>query len=292
MDRTGLANPNTPSSVVYGMSEAKNVLEFLAMAITLWLIILDCAARDFTGECILGLGDNTSAIGWIFRSTCLPPESPYYAPVQLIARKVAGLTAESQQCLCAQHLKGGSNFISDWLLFTTQARDGKTNPVAFGDPANDLLINQFHSSFPQLIPQHFEISPLPEEILSFVEQALRITESSMIRSNQKRMKIVTVPGDAGLGLESTPGSWSRSCLSFPSKSENSSFAPSSAPTKSPTGSSQEASLGQIRKPWLARLSELLQAIWLRRFGTVSNSAPFTSRTASGCSPHSQPSSKL
>jgi hypothetical protein len=56
-----------PSSVIYGMSEANNVLKFLAIAITLWLIIWDCAARDLTGECILGLGDNTSAIGWIFQ---------------------------------------------------------------------------------------------------------------------------------------------------------------------------------------------------------------------------------
>jgi hypothetical protein len=159
-----------PSSVIYaGMSETNNVLEFLAMAITLWLIILDCVALDLTDECILGLGDNTSAICWIFQSTRLPPKSAYYAPVQLIARKVARLTTESQQCLCAQHLKGGSTFISDWLLFTTQTRDGKTNPVAFDDPADDLLTNQFHSSFPQLIPQHFEISPLPEEILSFVD---------------------------------------------------------------------------------------------------------------------------
>jgi hypothetical protein len=59
----------------------------------------------------------------------------------------------------------------------------------------------------------------------------------------------------------------------------------------PTGTSQEAFLEQIRKPWLARLSELPQAIWLRRLGTVSNAAPFTSRTAPGCSPRSQPSSR-
>jgi hypothetical protein len=164
--------------------------------------------------------------------------------------------------------------------------------VAFDDPADDILTHRFHSSFPQLIPQHFEISPLPDEILSFVEQALRITESSMIQSSRKRMKTAIVPGDAGLASESTRGSWTRSCLIFPRRSENSSSAPSSAPTKLPTGTSQEAFLGQIRKPWLARLSELPQAIWLRRFGTVSNSAPFTSRTAPGCSPPSQPSSKL
>jgi hypothetical protein len=103
----------SPSSIIYGVLEANNVLEFLAMAITIWLIILDCAARDLTNECILGLGDNTSAIGWIFRSTCLRSESAYYAPVQFLARKVARLTTELQQCLCVRHLQGGSDFIPD-----------------------------------------------------------------------------------------------------------------------------------------------------------------------------------
>jgi hypothetical protein len=172
-----------PSSAIYGVSEANNVLEFLAMAVTIWIILLDCKTHGITNECILSLGDNTSAIGWIFRSTRLPPDSSYYAPVQLISRKVALLVTESRQGLCSQHLKGGSNFIADWLSFTTQTRDAKQNPVAFDDPADDILTDRFHSSFPQLVPRRFKISPLPEEILSFVEQVLRTTESSMTRSS-------------------------------------------------------------------------------------------------------------
>jgi hypothetical protein len=280
-----------PSSAIYGVSEANNVLEFLAMAVTIWIVILDCTARGLTDECILSLGDNTSAIGWIFRSTRLPPDSPYYAPVQLIARKVALLVTESRQGLCSQHLKGGNNFIADWLSFTTQTRDAKKNPVAFDEPTDDILTDRFHSSFPQLIPQHFRISPLPDEILSFVEQVLRTTESSMIRSSRKRMRTATEPGAVGLDSVTTSASWTRSSLTFPNRNENYSSVPSSAPTKLPPGTSQGAFLEQLRKPWLARLSELPQAIWLRRFGTVSNKAPFTSRTAPGCSLRSQPSSK-
>jgi hypothetical protein len=279
------------SSTIYGVSEANNVLEFLAMAVTIWIILLDCARSGLNDECILSLGDNTSAIGWIFRSTRLPPDSPYYAPVQIIARKVALLVTESRQGLCSQHLKGGNNFIADWLSFTTQTRDAKQNPVAFDDPTDDILTDRFHSAFPQLIPQRFKISPLPEEILSFVELVLRTTESSMTRSSRKRTKTVTVPGAAGSDLANTSASWTRSCLIFPSKSESYSSVPSSAPIKSPPGTSQDAFLAQVRKPWLERLSELPQAIWLRRFGTVSNSAPCTSRTAPGYSRRSQPSSR-
>jgi hypothetical protein len=279
------------SSSLYGVSEANNVLEFLAMAVTIWLILLDCTEKGITDECILSLGNNTSAIGWIFRSARLPPTSPYYAPVQIIARKVALLVTESHQGLCSQHLKGGNNFIADWLSFTTQTRDAKINPVAFDDPADDTLTDRFHSAFPQLIPQRFKISPLPEEILSFVERVLRTTESSMTRSNQRLTKTETVPGVAGSDLASTSASWTRSSLLFPSKNANYSSAPSLALIKSPPGTSQDAFLAQVRKPWLERLSALPQAIWLRRFGTVSNAAPFTSRTAPGYSPRSRPSSK-
>jgi hypothetical protein len=53
-----------------------------------------------------------------------------------------------------------------------QMRNGKRNPAAFDSPADVLLTHRLHSSVPQLIPQHFEISPLPDEILSFEEQVL------------------------------------------------------------------------------------------------------------------------
>jgi hypothetical protein len=279
-----------PSSTIYNVSEANNVLEFLAMAVTIWLIILDCDAQGLLDECVLSLGDNTSAIGWIFRSTRLKPESPYYEPVQIIARKVALLVTTSKQCLCSQHLKGSSNFIADWLSFTDQLRDNKSNPVAFDNPDDETLTHRLHSAAPQLIPQHFAISPLPDEILSFVERVLRTTKSSMIRSSRKRTRTATEPGAVGSDSATKPESWTRSCLTFPSRSENLSYDPSSAPTKLPTGTSQAAFLEQLRRPWLARLSALPQAIWLRRFGTISNAAPFTSRTAPGCSHPSRHSS--
>jgi hypothetical protein len=58
-----------PSSPIYGLAEANNVLEFLVMAVTIWIVLLGCAAKGLSEECILSIGDNTSAIGWIFRST-------------------------------------------------------------------------------------------------------------------------------------------------------------------------------------------------------------------------------
>jgi hypothetical protein len=108
-------------SKIHGVSEANNVLEFLATAVTIWLILLHCCDdQKLADESILSIDDNTSAIGSIFCSTRLPTDLPYHRPVQMIAMKIALLTNESAQTLCSQHLKGDSNYVADWLSFTTQ----------------------------------------------------------------------------------------------------------------------------------------------------------------------------
>jgi hypothetical protein len=141
-----------PECLLHGVSKANNVLESLAMAVTIWLLLVDCKGHGQTDEYLLALGDNTSAIGWVFRSSRLKRDSPYYEPVQTIAHKIALLVTESGQCLCPQHIRGESNSDSNWLSFTDQIRDGKPNPVAFDDPPDDVLTNRLHSSAPQLIP--------------------------------------------------------------------------------------------------------------------------------------------
>jgi hypothetical protein len=270
--------------LLHGVSEANNVLEFLAMAITIWMVLIDCAERALHEESVLALGDNTSAIGWIFRSSRLDPYFPYFRPVQLIARKIAELLLDSPQSLCAQHIKGAHNHVPDWRSFTTQTRDGKTNPVAFDDPSDHTRLTQrFHFYSPQLIPKNFGISPLPSEVLSFAALVLQTTESSMSRFARKHTKTRTGPGDVGLDSAPKPGSWTLSSLEFLTQPKSSSSDPFFALTKYPIGIDQAAYLEQIRRPWRERLSGLLQAIWHRRFGTVSNRAPSMSRTAPGSS---------
>jgi hypothetical protein len=110
----------------------------------------------------------------------------------------------------------------------------------------------------------------------------------LTRYNQRRTKTKTAPGVAGVASVPKQGSWTRSSLVYPSTKENSSSVPSFVPTEPLNGISQASFLQQIRKPWLARLSALPQAIWLRRFGTVSNRAPYTSKTAPSSSLPSLP----
>jgi hypothetical protein len=47
---------------MYGAGIANNVLQFLAMLVTIWLTILNCTEEGSQQDCILAIGDNTLAI--------------------------------------------------------------------------------------------------------------------------------------------------------------------------------------------------------------------------------------
>jgi hypothetical protein len=55
-------------SILSGRHEANNVLEYLATVITIWLCLLHCKEEALEQECILALGNNTSAVGWLFKT--------------------------------------------------------------------------------------------------------------------------------------------------------------------------------------------------------------------------------
>jgi hypothetical protein len=94
------------TSPIYGLNIANNVPDFLGMMVTIWLVLV---------ECVLALGNNTSAVGWLFKSGKLQFDSPYYTAVQLIARRLARLITASSHCLASQHIKGDKNTVSDLL---------------------------------------------------------------------------------------------------------------------------------------------------------------------------------
>jgi hypothetical protein len=184
------------SSPIYGRSIFNNFLEFLGMIVNIWLMCLEFTSRS---ECLLAAGDNTSAIGWLFRSSQIPKESLYYDAVQLGARKVAELVTESEHCLASQHIKGEMNVVPDLLSWSNNVR-GTQHPLAFDDPSDDELTRRFHSHLPQLIPETFMISPLPSEVLSWITLALRTIESSWTRNKRRDTKLGTETGDAGVVL--------------------------------------------------------------------------------------------
>ena len=55
-------------SPIFGHQGINNLLEFLGMAINIWLACLESKGEE---HCILAIGDNTSAIGWLCNSSRL-----------------------------------------------------------------------------------------------------------------------------------------------------------------------------------------------------------------------------
>jgi hypothetical protein len=272
------------SSPIYGLDIANNVLEFLGMMVTIWLVLIECEETGSEQDCILALGDNTSAIGWLFKSGKLAFDSPYYKAVQIIARKLARLITSSSHCLASQHIKGDKNTVSDLLSFAGDTR-GEAHPLAPDYPSDQVLTKRFHSCIPQLIPANFNISPLPSEISCFVIQVLQTLESSLTPSKSQPTRRKTESGDAGSRSAPRPASTlTLSSLNYCSLKPSLSCAPFCPSTEWLTGAQQEPFLASVRGPWFRQLCAMPQAIWLRRSGVVSNGAPFTSKEAPSYSP--------
>ena len=102
---------------MFGDDSSNNILEFLALGINIWLMCMEADVHD----CILALGDNTSALGWVYRSGRLPRSSSYFVAAQAIAKKIAEVTMAHQVGLCTQHLKGVHNDVADLLSFRSVA---------------------------------------------------------------------------------------------------------------------------------------------------------------------------
>jgi hypothetical protein len=276
------------SSPIYGADISNNVLEFLGMVVTIWLAIVECEELGSEQDCILALGDNTSAIGWLYKSSKLKPGTLYYEPVQMIARQLARLIIGSTHCLASQHIKGEQNTVSDLLSYAGTAR-GYPHPLAPDFPCDTVLTQRFHSHIPQLIPKDFVISPLPSEISSFVIRALRTIESSLIQNK----KSPTRPKTAS-GVDGSPSATERDSRLTPSSLSYSTEKTSSSPDLfSPSivwlnGVKQAPFLASVRAQWFQALCAMPQAVWLRRSGVTSCKVPFTSKEAPSYSPPSGP----
>jgi hypothetical protein len=262
-----------------GDGRFNNLFEFMGMAIGIWI---ECLAPSDDSECILSLGDNTSAVGWLFRSSHVDAASLTFDAIQLVARKVATLIMESPHCLASQHIKGKLNVVSDLLSFEKSDR-GYLHPLAYDSPADDILTQRFHSHLPTQIPQGFNISPLPNEILSWITLVLQVGESSLTADKKRQTKIRTESGDAGeASAHEAASKLTPSSLLYAPTSKNSSCDPSSDSIARLNGLATVNLQEAVARPWSEALCEMPQAVWLRRSGTITGPAPCTTRAAHTC----------
>ena len=270
-----------PTSPIFGHRGVNNLLEFVGMAINIWLSCLD---DDATECCILAIGDNTSALGWLHNTSRLVPSWTAHSAHLMVARKVAQLLMKFRCCLASQHVKGELNVVADLLSFARRDR-GKAHPLAFDDPANDELTDRFLTSLPSQVPANFAISQLPDELLCWTEQVLRVAESFLMEDKREATRCSIEPGDAGKDIASTWATTVTSAsLCYPSTNRSYSYAPSSTFIEIPTGTPMADLQALVKAQWSQVLCAKPQATWLRRFGNASGEAPCTSRGLPTCGP--------
>jgi hypothetical protein len=265
----------------YGDDTVNNVLEFLGMAISVLLLLREAKREGEQFPCLLVLGDNTSAISWLFKSGKIARSSRYYPVVKSIARHLALSVTEGQAQLCSQHLAGTSNSIADLLSFEGRCRSS-TNPVTIDCPPDDVLTLRIHQLHHQIIPDGFNILPLPTEIESFALSTMRIIAKSWSREQSRQTSESTGTGEDGSHSQES-GDWgvTHGSIQYPKTVSDCSWEGVSSCTAEPTTLTERVELIQsVRNKWYRRLLEMPLAAWHRRLGNVEGQAPSTSRTES------------
>jgi hypothetical protein len=217
------------------------------MAINVWLECVDSDAQD----CILAIGDNTSGAGWIHKSSRL--KSVAHKAHLMVARHMALLVLNADCCLASQHLQGDLNTVADLLSFSggiTRA-GGKTHPIAFDDPPDDILSQGFHLCYPGQIPENFKISPLPSDITSWVLSILQTAASSLTAELKEATNQKTEPGDAGSASAPKPEeAMTLSSISYPQTDKSFSSGPSLPVFEWPDGKREAESLkASVKSQW-------------------------------------------
>ena len=183
-----------PNSPVFGESRVNNILEYIAMTVNAIVSARD-ANKNFA-PCVLALGDNTSAIGWLYRSSRL--HKPHHSIHLKVARHLAHEIINTNCCLYSQHIAGSHNVVADLLSYDGGGHD-KPHPIAYDKPNDAILTSRFHSSYATQITANFTISPLPPDIDSWLQQTMQTLESFVTDALSKPLSQPTELGDAGRG---------------------------------------------------------------------------------------------
>jgi hypothetical protein len=143
--------------------KSQNFLEYLA-CMTQLICILD-ERKWKQGDCILSVGDNTSALGWIHKSNFRPEEDKEQTTHLALARHITTLLAEIHVTQSGCWLPGKDNGVADTL-----SRQH--------DQTNAELTNIIVKSFPEQVPNGFRIRALTPEVTSWVRYWVQHTHAT------------------------------------------------------------------------------------------------------------------
>ena len=237
-----------------------NILEYIAQVVSIWLDILDNTAKN--EDCILCMGDNTSAMGWLRRSNFRQKNEhdKSWLVKQNIGRHLARLVLSANVMLYHQWLKGKHNQVADSLSRDAYYLSGKTH-------------KQFLSAtVPQQLPKNFHIKPLPNEITCWLLSTLQELPETVQWLKQQKPSELAV-GNTGI-LTSIVSELQASSLT---DSVNSIKISLCQGLPKPLG--KAPSLQEIKQNWWKAQSQPPSHMWLRPSGQTTGKTQDWTRMA-------------
>ena len=225
-----------------------NLLEFLASIICIWLDIID---EEIPVEsCLLAMGDNTSATGWLRRTNFQSSDEDDHDNIAktMAARHLARLLQHASSMLYSQWFPGDQNDVSDSL-----SRDNHLS--------NSQLHSMLNSHVPSQLTPNFRIVELPLKIRSWVFSLLE--KMPVKTQRQVKHKISAMAISSG-GPNSCTRSASNTTTSSPNSQNPGQEHFSSQP--SPKQCVRHGSPATLSIPWLKAQSVPPWTTWHRPSG--------------------------
>jgi hypothetical protein len=238
-----------------------NQLEFLASVTTIWLELLASSTPPLS--CLLALGDNSSAIGWLHKANA---DETNNKMLHLISRKLATQLLNTDCCIYSQHFKGIYNEVADTLSRRHDLSD------------KDLL-SFILSSFSEQVPSIFSIDPLPPSITFWMTWLLQKNKEHMEFNKKQETKKREHGADGKLTLKELKTSTTHSS----SDSSPSCRPDSLEPLEQHSG--KESFPEKIQNVWREAQSKRPWQNWARSSGQTWGSTPTMVQTAIASTPY-------
>ena len=232
-----------------------NFLEFLTQVISVWIDIIESTSED--EDCILCMGDSTTAMGWLRRSNFKQAEESdiEWEIKQNVARKLATLVLDAKQVLFKQWFKGELNVVADSLSRDLYFLSPKTHE------------NFLNIVAPSQLPQNFQIKAVPEEIYSFIISTLEQLPVKELRLKPQKASELARGNVGILSSIASASSAHLSSMACPNSSQTSSCQPS------PKQSGKQLSHQEIVDIWWKERSVPQSHMWHRPSGQTIGTTP-------------------
>jgi hypothetical protein len=240
-----------------------NLLEFITQVVCIWIDILEGKVKKH--DCLLGLGDSTSAMGWLRRSTFrekIEGDQDWLAK-QKVARKLADLVLDSETVLYKQWFRGEDNVVADSL-----SRD-----LHYLSPSTHEKF--LHLTVSPQLPDNFRILPVPAEISCFIMSTL------LLLPVKQRRLLPQKPSDLARGNTGILSYLALGSTNPRSSAVSTSSSGTSSCPPSPKLSEKVLSLHDLKNIWWREQSTPPSHMWHRPSGQTTGLTPDWTKMA-GC----------